>query len=421
MNQNLRVASDFYRLARGRKPAVKMLVQSVVAMSLIVVWASLAPISETVVHSVKIVPKRHAMHLVDGSMTPSSSVSGQVIAVLVKELSSVRKGDVLARLDSGEFSIRREGEVEKIACLEREIESKALEEQLASATHEARKAELLAQINLEKQSHQKLVLERSIRIRKTALELKRLEKDLSRTKKLSNQRAISSAELDMVKADFLRAKEELELAKLPLSESRVAEIESRIEAASSGYKEVAHQIVSEKLSLSSSLAIARNQVAILDLKISQCEIFAPVSGNVSTCDIRVGDWIAPGEISLTISQRGFMAEGLLPSRLIGGVKRGDRATITLDGIDLLINGSLEASVTEISPELCQEEVVAGDGSSHIVDGYRVLMELERNGDFEKWNSVRIGMTGSVEIETGTKKLATYLVEKAFGDDWLPSN
>ena len=403
-----------------------MLLQSVAVMSLLVVWASFTPVSETVVHSVRIVPKRNATHLTDGaltpgSLTPSSSISGQVVEVLVSELADVRKGEVLFRLDPREFSIRREGEIEKCESLEREINSKSIESKLAQSTYEAQKAELLAQIESEKQDRAKLALERSIRIRKATFELNRIERDLARMKKLNQQRAVSKSELDSAKVDFLSAKEELAFAKLPLSESRVGELESRFEAASSSHKELVHQIDTEKLSLEGRLSSTRNQIEMLDLKIAQCVVVAPVAGSISTCNVRVGDWIAPGEVEITVSQRGFMAEALLPSRLIGNVKPGDRAMVSLDGIDLLINGSLVAQVSDISTELCQEEIVTGDGSSHFIDGYRVLMDLEKNKEFEKWSSIRIGMTGAVEIETGKRNLAIWMIEKAVGNDWFAPN
>ena len=156
------------------------------------------------------------------------------------------------------------------------------------------------------------------------------------------------------------------------------------------------------------------------MKIKQCEIKSICAGVVSTCLVQVGDWVKPGQLDLRVSQREFKAEAFLPSESIGNVKAADRAVIFLDGISWLMYGSLSASVETISPEVVQQEVVMGDGSTIVVDGYRVWLNLESNEEFDRWASVRLGMTGSVEIQTGKKSLAVYLIEQAIGDGWLPS-
>ena len=112
-----------------------------------------------------------------------------------------------------------------------------------------------------------------------------------------------------------------------------------------------------------------------------------------------------------------MAEAFLPSRLIGEVRVGNSAVIVLDGLDWLVHGVIEAQVKEISPDLIMKKTVLGDGSSEEIDGYRVWLELDQSGSFKRWDSLRLGMTGSVEIKTGEEKLALYLLRQAVGESW----
>ena len=420
MKHKLEMTFEFYRVARDRKPAIKILLSSVLGLLCLGAWASITPIDETVVHTVKIVPRISADQRSNGMLKPSSTTSGKVVEVLVKESQAVKKGEVLIRLDSKEYVIRREQEKEKYERLKKDIEAKQKQLQLANSTHSTEEAELTQQLSKERLTAIRLGDERVIKIKRSAVEMRRLAQELERASRLRKQRAISQSEVDTLRSDYQKAKEDVELAKLPIPESTVVELKLQLKTLNANHKELVHRIRTETLGLQNQLATTAGEIELQEMKIAQCEVVASCDGIISACEMRPGDWIVPGELDIAVSQRGFMAESFLPSALIGNVKEGDRAVISLDGIDWLVNGSLFGNVATISPDLVQQEVVMGDGSSVLVDGYRVWMKLEANEDFRKWDSVRLGMTGSVEIRTGKKQLAIYLLEKAIGNEWIPS-
>ncbi len=420
MSHNLEMASDFYRLTRNRRPAIKMLLSSVLGLVALGFWASITPINETVIHAVKIVAKSDAVDKGVGALKPSATISGQVVEILVSESQVVKKGDVLIRVDPTEYLILQKQENEKSASIEEEIEAKGIQLKLAVSTHETEKSELRTQLESENQLAITLASERQIKINLSNVELSRLTKELERNVKLWKQRAVAKSEIDTLSSGVQKAKEDVALAKLPLQDSEVAEIESKLHTLDSCHCERVHQIETETTVLRNQLKAASTEIELLEMKIAQCEIVATRDGLVSQCAIQVGEWVVPGPLNITVSQKGFMAEAFLPSALIGNVKNGDRAAISLDGLNWLINGSLFANVAMISPDLVQEEVVNGDGSTVVIDGYRVWMNLESNEDFGKWDSVRLGMTGSVEIQTGKKSLAIYMLEQAVGNGWIPS-
>lgn len=419
MSHELRMASDFYRIARGRKPAARMLIHIAIGLTALLLWASVTPINDSVGHVAKIVPRNELTNAKNGALNLSTSLSGKVIAVPVVERQKVNRGDVLVRLDTHELKIRREGERNKIQQLELEFKATARQVDLTTTTYEKQKAELTAQLQVERGRVKKLGQERSINIKSAKSELTRSAKELARFKKLIAQKAVSQSELDAAKADYLRAKESSAMANLPLEDSRVAELQARIESTESAHLEMLHTIETGKLSLESRISTSRSEIELLEHRIEQCDIVSPIDGHISTCSVSKGDWVSPGTLDIVVSQTGFIAETILPSQLIGEVKTGDEARILIDGIDWIINGSIRATVSSISPELCHDEVTMGDGSTMAVDGYRVLFELEPH-EFGKWNSIRIGMTGLVQIETGQKNLVVHLLEKAVGKSLFKS-
>lgn len=394
-----------------------MMVHSVGAMVVLMTWASIAPVSDTVSHRVKIVPVNGFAGKA-GSLYPSSSIGGMVSEVLVSESRYVEKGELLLRFDAREYVLLREGESKKAGNIRKELALKGEQMDLAMRSCEAQKAELLAQKVTLEESHVSLLAEQKIGIARAQSELSRARKEYVRATKLFQSNAISRSELESLRAAHVSANGELSLARLPISRSAIEEFEKRFVSLETSHAEEKHRIETEKLLLASRLQASINEVARLDLKIGQCSVFSPGSGIVSECLIRSGDWISPGQVGIAVSQKGYVAEAILPSRLICNVKKGSSARITIDGVDWLIHGSLIALVSDVAPSLRKEESVLGDGSTEVVDGYRVLLEFQPNDDFEKWDCIRLGMTGTVEIDVGEKKLVCYLLEKAVGDDWL---
>ena len=140
MSHELRMASDFYRIARGRKPAARMLIHIAIGLTALLLWASVTPINDSVGHVAKIVPRNELTNAKNGALNLSTSLSGKVIAVPVVERQKVNRGDVLVRLDTHELKIRREGERNKIHQLELECKATARQGDLTTTTYEKQKA-----------------------------------------------------------------------------------------------------------------------------------------------------------------------------------------------------------------------------------------------------------------------------------------
>lgn len=394
-----------------------MMVHAVGAMAVLFLWASISPVIDVVVHRIKVIPASE-LDGDSGAFFPSTAVGGTVAKIVVAESSWVEKGDLILCFDSEELQLRRQAETKKRDSLHKELEARERQILLANRSFDAKVSELTAQKKTESDNFAMLVAERKIKQQSAKVELQRAKNEFARGLRLQQSRAISESELETLRAAKESAKGEVALAGISLSKSKIDEIEKRIDSLKTSHAEELHVIEAEKLLLNSKLESVQGEISLLDLRIENCSIYAPRSGVLSQCQLRCGDWVPPGEIGIAISQKGYVAEATLPSELISGVRKGSQARITLDGIDWMIHGSLDATVTEVSPDIQKKELVMGDGSTETVDGYRVLLHFEPDSGFRKWDSVRLGMTGTVEIDVGEKKLATHLLEKAVGKDWL---
>ena len=418
MREKPLLTAELYKVVRKKRPAVRMMQTTVAVVGILVGWSAITPINESVIHVAKIVPMHGAESSADDSITPNSVISGTVSNVFVIENQFVKKGEILVQLDASEFEIQLKIEQSRADSFRKEIVAKSDRDLLENEKSLTEERELQAQLSNEKREIERLRKEREIKIAKATDERDRLQREFVRFSKLRRQGAVSQSEVDVLETELKGAIREVESVSLPVRASKAFEIQSRIDANVVTRKEAAHVISTEIEALKSKLAVALHEIELWQVKIERCQIRANASGLVSRNNVRKGDYVTPGLLDIALAPDGLMAEAFMPSRLISDVKVGDTASIMFDGVDWLTNGSLPATVVEISPDLVREEVAQGDGSSVLTDGFRVYLELNEEAMQSKWNRIRLGMTGAVEIRTGQQQLATYLLENALGTDWL---
>ena len=156
---------------------------------------------------------------------------------------------------------------------------------------------------------------------------------------------------------------------------------------------------------------------------------APVTGTVQSSTITtVGQVILPGEEIMRIvpDDRGFEIESYLPNKDIGFVAVGQDAVVKIESFPFTRYGSLSAKVTRVGrepipePDASQQEGSAGKQqtrNSFLGGGQRVqnlVFPLTLTPDQTTINvdgvamQISNGMTVSVEIRTGSRRIIDYL-------------
>jgi membrane fusion protein (multidrug efflux system) len=410
----MNLVSEFYHSTRCTRSATKMMTRTFLGMLVLCLWSGLTPIDETVMESVSIVPDMADKAFDSISQKPDATLSGPVTQVCIAEDQVVKKGDLILRIDAEETGLKIESLEKRIAAALKEArlekEKLALQEENYLVEREGFMKSLenaRTQIRLSEQR-------RKIQIKQAQISFDLAKKMLLRSKKLKSQNAISQLELDQMSSDYADAKEQLALASLPIDESGVDEIQASLNRLRSKHDLNVHESRIRSTAFENELEQLNSDKRILERTMASSDIRSPCDGVVTSCEVKMGDWIGPGELPITISPAGFMIEAMIPSNSIGGVEAGNAALISIDGIDWMLHGQISGSVVEVSSDVVQEETVTGNGTARPVSGYRVLIELEKKDGFDAWDQIRLGMTGTAEIQTGQKRLAFYLFEKAFG-------
>jgi membrane fusion protein, adhesin transport system len=343
-------------------------------------WASWAELDEQIrATGTAIVSSRsQVVQVVDG---------GVLQRLLVKEGDPVKRGDLLAELDTARFQASTEEVSAKLnhlkasmARLSAELDETPLRFPPELALHvdvtEAQRSlyERRRQLQREEQS----ALARSIRLAEQ--ELKALE-ELAQTG-------------DAAEAEVLRLRRQVnELRALAVNKRNTYRQEAQSELAKARTElEQSEQI------------LAQRREALEATRIS-----APMGGTVKNVRVTtIGAVFRSGEELLQIvpSDEPLIIEAKVRPADVGFIRKDLKANVKLDAYDSAVYGSLKGHVTYISPDTLRDEQ-SRDEQPY----YRVHVQIDEIPPRSRDRiEVLPGMTSTVEIITGRRTVAQYLLK-----------
>lgn len=302
-----------------------------------------------------------------------SEIAGIITELPVREGNTVKKGDVLLRIDpiqtAADLSSRRA--------------------QYEAAIADARSQEFLtmnAEANLMRD-------QASLRSSRAELEqaennLARAQSSFRRQQQLSEEGLISHDDYEAAQNDFKSARSRLEVAK-----AQVAQLESQIAAAK-------NTIEQNKVSAAASRARAKSAEADLTKSSDQLKkttLFAPLDGVITQLKVEKGERAQPGIMSnpeatlMTIADLSVIqAELKVDETDIVNLNIGDFAEVTVDALpDVVFQGE----VSEIGNSPIQTS-----GTTQEAKDFKVIVTLKNPSP-----KLRPGMSCSGDITTDTRQ------------------
>ena len=302
-----------------------------------------------------------------------SEIAGIITELPVREGNTVKKGDVLLRIDpiqtAADLSSRRA--------------------QYEAAIADARSQEFLtmnAEANLMRD-------QASLRSSRAELEqaennLARAQSSFRRQQQLSEEGLISHDDYEAAQNDFKSARSRLEVAK-----AQVSQLESQIAAAK-------NTIEQNKVSAAASRARAKSAEADLTKSTDQLKkttLFAPLDGVITQLKVEKGERAQPGIMSnpeatlMTIADLSVIqAELKVDETDIVNLSIGDFAEVTVDALpDVVFQGE----VSEIGNSPIQTS-----GTTQEAKDFKVIVTLKNPS-----SKLRPGMSCSGDITTDTRQ------------------
>jgi len=385
---------------------------------LAIVWAGLAEIDEITKGDGKVIPSQQLqiMQSLDG---------GVVSEILVKEGQVVEAGQLLLNIDTTRFdSSVNENRAQYLALLAKAARVRALAEgvpfvpppeALAVApktveeelrAYQASTSTLNEQLAIAQQQlvqRQQDLVEMRAKREQASKAFEFTAKELSYTKPLLKDGAVSEVELMRLERETARFLGEREMASAQISktQSAISEASRKIQEIRLNFQSEARKDLSDtmaKLNISSA-----GKVGLAD-RVDKSALRSPVKGTVKRLLVNtVGGVVQPGKdiIEIVPLEASLSLEAKILPKDIAFLRPGDRALVKFTAYDFSIYGGLEAKLEFIGADSITDE----RGNTF----YTVRVRTEKSSLGEGLPIIP-GMVAEVDFIKGKKTILSYLLK-----------
>ena len=278
--------------------------------------------------------------------------AGRLVFLAVNEGDSVKKGELVARLDQEELSERRNSAQAAFTSTESRLgqmttsiqfQGEQVEGQLARARAELQQTEAALR-ELEAGSRkQEIEASRAVML-KAETEFAKAERDWNRAQTLYQKEDISTSQHDDFRARFESAaallqqsREQYDLVKEGPHKERIEAARAQVERAKANLRLAEAnrlelvRLHQEKSARESDVRQARSQLGVFETQLRDSEVFAPMNGIVLVKAAEPGEVLAAGTTVVTL---GNLAKpwlrGYINEKDLGRVKLGTEVKVTTD-------------------------------------------------------------------------------------------
>jgi multidrug resistance efflux pump len=346
----------------------------------------------------------------------SAGVAGRVAEVRCREGDEVGRGDVLVRLETSRLETeiaRAETEerslAEEIGNLETILRELDLQEEAELAKQRAAVAESMEGVRVEEDrrrlEEERLESEEAI----AALAVAERRKDASLIREQVDLGITPRIDFERAERALRQAEARWEQTRLRPAGAGVVQAERRLDLVRAGLDPIRKEFARDRAEQRSRLAgrrrdldSTRKTLATLRRDRDESVLRAPAAGVVTQVSVRPGDVVEAGRPLLVLAgQKGFRADASVGAADIGHVRPGMKGRITLDAFDSSTYGSVEGSVTFVSPDVQLLE--------RRIPVFVVRMTLDRP-QLRHGAQVKLGMTGRADILAGRERLLWVLLK-----------
>ena len=190
---------------------------------------------------------------------------------------------------------------------------------------------------------------------------------------------------------------------IPRTRSALEEAQERIREVQLTFQREANE---ELTKIDTEIARAGESLSQASEQVARTVINSPIDGVVKNLLINtIGGVVSPGQPIMEIvpSDRNLVIEAKLRPVDIGFIKEGLPAVVKFATYDFVRYGGLDGVVTQVAPDSTVED----NGNAF----FRVIIATDKTYLGEEEGSLQIfpGMDATVDIKTGTKSVAEYLV------------
>lgn len=393
-----------------------------IAVIWIIIWAYFAEIDQLTRGQGKVIPSRH--------MQVIQNLEGGIVSeLLVQEGQFVTKGMTLLKIDdtgftsSYEESKSRYDELKaKTIRLWAEAEdrpfevdidiSNAIGDQIAHerSLYKSNQAQLNNSVTIYKRQlrqRENELIETQAKREQLRKNFELINRELNISEPLVREGVVSEVNFLQLQRQASTLEGDLEAAVLsiPRLKSVVKESKNKIKDVRLVFKNKAKEQLNE--ALAEMARLEKSNLARQD-KVQRTLVKSPVDGTINRLLINtVGGVVQPGMdiVEIVPSDDTLLIEAKIRPADIAFLKPDQKVIVKFAAYDFAIYGSLEGTLTHISPDTIIDEV---DHQNY----YLVHVKTDRNylGDDPEKLRIIIGMTADIDIITGKKTVLDYILK-----------
>jgi membrane fusion protein, adhesin transport system len=408
----MRVTRWYHRLSS----AERVIFFSGLGLSLFLIWASLAEVDEMARGQGRVIPSSK-VQLIQAS-EPST-----IDDILVRSGQSVRKGQLLVRLDDTSSSSelgQLETENQRLAGRANRLGSEGgmgsgggcegegcADERRLQQVRQGALSSRVAALNAAVEQRRRDMQEGQATVSSLQSSLKLAQDQVEMLRPLAAKNIVPQTELMSAQREAVDIQGRLAAAREGVSRAAAAVREAQAQV-SEARLQFAQDALNERSQINTKIAVNQQTIRGAQGKLDRSEIRSPVNGVVNDVQVTtVGGFVNPGEKIMQIVPMGdkLLIEARISPADIAFIKVGDRANVKVTAYDFSIYGGVSGRVAQVSADSIYDEV---ERQAY----FTVVIETDRSylASGKKRLPITPGMICDVEVLTGRKSVLSYLLK-----------
>ena len=403
---------------RHRQPmtgAKLIIVASSVAFFMFLVWSMLAQVDEVTRGQGKVIPSSKLQVI-------TAADPATVSEVLVRSGQRVKKGQLLARLDSPENTAQvgqLEAETQSLQSRASRLTAEGTGQNTACtgsdcagelALRQARESALsskVAALQASAEQARRDAGEAAATIQSLSGSLQLAQHQVQMIEPLAAKNIVPQTDLLDKRREVIDLQGRISAAREQQGKALAAVREAQAQAAQAGF-EFRQSALDERSQTVAKIAVNEQTLRGAEGKLGRTEIRSPVDGVVNDVQVTtIGAYVQPGQKIMEVVPAGekLLVETRVKPSDIAFIKVGDKAQVKVTAYDFSTYGGLEGRVVQVSADSIYDEnekqafftvIVETDKSFLTAAGHRL--------------PITPGMMTDTQIITGRKSILTYLLK-----------
>lgn len=385
----------------------RVILYTALGFALFLLWASLAKVDEVTAGQGKVIPSSKVQLV-------QSADAATVVEMLVRSGQSVKRGQLLARLDNPQ-SRSVAAETEALEARAQRLQSEGLggggalegDEAALSAVRRQALSSRVAALRASAEQRRREAAEAAATISSLQRSLVLAQDNVNRLAPLAAKNIVPQTELSTAQREVVDLQGRIAAAREQQGRAQAAVSEALSQASEAGFQ-FRQDALNERSQVTARIAANQQTLRGAEGRSGRLELRSPVDGVVNDVKVTtIGGFVQAGEKVMEVVPVGekLLVETRVKPSDIAFIKVGDKALVKVTAYDFSTYGGLDGRVVQVSADSIYDEV---EREAY----FTVIVETERSwlGQGARRLPITPGMITDTQIITGRKSILRYLLK-----------